>query len=247
MSCTATDAARRQASCSFQVSLTSIQSRASTFLAFGDSVTEGENGLEGPRPAGFRPEWIDIDHAYPTVLQGMLKSEFPTQNIRVINEGLGGERASEGAARLPGALNRHRPDSVLLLEGYNDLIHDGAAAAGPISEAIRQSIRISRDRGVQFIFVSTLTPPGPGRRMLSLAAIQQTNALIAQVVSAEHVVLVNPYDSFLGQEPRLVADGLHLTPDGYHLLAEKFFSTIRDAVVSQPIPASMGYPSRFRR
>ena len=33
-------------------------------------------------------------------------------------------------------------------------------------------------------------------------------------------MLVNPYDAFLGHESELVADGLHLTPDGYHLLAE---------------------------
>ena len=168
----------------------------------------------------------------------MLKSEFPTQNISVINEGLGGERASEGAARLPSVLSRHRPDSLLLLEGYNDLIHDGAAAAGAIADAIRQDIRTARNSGIQYIFVSTLTPPGPGRRQLSPEAIQQTNSLISQVAASEHAVLVNPYDAFLGHESELVADGLHLTPDGYHLLAEKFFAAIRDAVASQPIPAA---------
>ena len=235
VSCTATDAARRQASCSFQVTLTSIQSKASTFLAFGDSVTLGENGLAQPS-AAIHVQWLDLDHAYPTVLQTMLKNEFPTQNIRVINEGFGGERASEGAARLPSAISKHHPDSVLLLEGYNDLIFDGAAAAGPISEAIRQDIRIARNSGIQFIFVSTLTPPGPGRRSLPPAAVQQTNAAITQVAAAERVVLVNPYDAFLGHESQLVADGLHLTPDGYHLLAEKFFTGIRDAVATQPVP-----------
>ena len=249
VSCTATDARRQQASCSFHVTLTPILSRASTFMAFGDSVTEGENGLEGPGVAGIRVQWIDLDHAYPTVLQSLLKGEFPTQDIRVINEGLGGERASERAARPPSAITRHHPDSVLFLEGYNDLIHDGISAAGPIANAIRQDIRIARDRGIQFIFVSTLTPPGPGRRMLSPAAIVETNSRIAQVVADERVVLVNPYDAFLGQEPRLVADGLHLTPDGYHLLAEKFFASIRPSVASQPIPAASiaRHPPRLRR
>ncbi|HYN08531.1 MAG TPA: GDSL-type esterase/lipase family protein [Vicinamibacterales bacterium] len=247
VTCTATDARRQQASCSFQVTLTAILSRASTFLAFGDSVTEGENGLEGPGAA--RVQWLDLDHAYPTVLQSLLKTEFPTQNIRVINEGRGGERASEGTTRLPAVLDRHRPDSVLFLEGYNDLIHDGGAAAGPIADAIRQDIRIARDRGIQFIFVSTLTPPGPGRRMLSPAAIVDTNSRIAKVVADELAVLVNPYDAFLGQESRLVADGLHLTPDGYHVLAEKFFAAIRDSVASQPIPSASTshHPPRLRR
>lgn len=244
VNCTATDAARQQATCSFQVTLRSILSRASTFVAFGDSVTEGENGLAGP---GFHVQYLDLDHAYPTILQSLLRGDFPTQNIRVINEGRGGERAGEGTSRLPTVLNRHRPDSLLVLEGYNDLIFDGAAAAGPIADAIRQDIRIARDHGVQFVFVSTITPPGPGRRMLSRAAIEQTNQRIAQVVADERAVLVDPYESFLGQEARLVSDGLHLSPDGNQVLAEKFFSVIRATVASEPIPASTGQPSRFLR
>jgi lysophospholipase L1-like esterase len=244
VNCTATDAARQQATCSFQVTLRSILSRASTFVAFGDSVTEGENGLADP---GFHVQYLDLAHAYPTILQSLLRADFPTQDIRVINEGLGGERASGGTSRLPTVLSRHRPDSLLVLEGYNDLIHDGAAAAGPIADAIRQDIRIARDHGVQFIFVSTITPPGPGRRMLSRAAIEQTNQRIAQVVADERAVLVDPYESFLGQEPRLVSDGLHLSPEGNQVLAEKFFSVIRATVASEPIPASTGQPSRFRR
>jgi hypothetical protein len=42
---------------------------------------------------------------------------------------------------------------------------------------------------------------------------------------------------------------LHLTPDGYHLLAEKFFASIRTSVASQPIPtASIArHPPRLRR
>lgn len=235
VNCTATDAARQQAACSFQVTLRAITSRATTFLAFGDSVTEGENGIEGP---GIHTAFLDLAHAYPTLLQSMLRTEFPTQNIRVINEGLGGERASEGAARLPSVLNRHRPDSILVLEGYNDLIHDGAAAAQPIADAIRQDIRIARDHGVQFVFVSTLTPPGPGRRMLSRAAIEQTNQRIAQVVADERAVLVNPYDAFLGHEPQYVSDGLHLSPEGNQVLADRFFSVIRTTVASEPIPSA---------
>jgi lysophospholipase L1-like esterase len=246
VNCTATDAARQQAACSFQVTLRSILSRASTFVAFGDSVTEGENGIEGP---GFHVQFLDLAHAYPTILQSLLRGDFPTQNIRVINEGLGGERASEGAARLPLVLNLHRPDSVLVLEGYNDLIHDGAAAAGSIADAIRQDIRIARDHGIQFVFVSTLTPPGPGRRMLPRSAIEQTNQRIAQVVADERAVLVDPYGAFLGQESRLVSDGLHLSPDGNQLLAEKFFSVIRTAVASEPIPVATttGQSSRLWR
>src|SRR6185503_5978056 len=45
VSCTANDAAGRQASCSFNVVLTGFTMPATRFEAVGDSLTQGENGL----------------------------------------------------------------------------------------------------------------------------------------------------------------------------------------------------------
>jgi lysophospholipase L1-like esterase len=225
--CEATDAIGRRAACSFTVTMTRLLIDATRFLAFGDSVTAGEDGLAS---LALGRSILDLDHAYPTLLQSALTSDFPTQNMRVINEGRGGERATEGVARLGALLPQHRPDAVLLLEGYNDLIHDGAAAAGPIAEAMRQDIRLARGAGVRYIFLSQLTPPGVGKRMLPPNAIVQTNALIAQVAAAEGVFLVNPYDPFLGHESAYLADGLHPTAEGNRVIAETFLSVIREKI-----------------
>jgi len=223
--CTARDSLNRQAFCTFTVTLVPAALGVEKFVAFGDSVTEGENGIES---RGYRTLFIDLPNAYPTRLQKMLRDRYPTQNqIEVINEGLGGERASISLPRLVSVLDEHRPQVLLLLTGFNDLIHDGIDAANDIADAVRDSIREARASGVQFILVSTLPPSRPGKREIPLEAIHETNTFIRQVASAEGVILVDPYPAFIGQEQLLVsADGLHLTAEGHRVIAETFFASI---------------------
>jgi lysophospholipase L1-like esterase len=221
--CTARDNLNRQAFCTFTVTLVPAAIGVEKFVAFGDSVTEGENGIAS---RGYRTLFIDLPNSYPTLLQNMLRERYPAQNqIEVINEGLGGERATESLPRLASALDRHRPQVLLLLNGYNDLLHDGEDAANDIGEAIRDSIREARGSGVQHVLVSTLPPSRPGKRQIATSAIEETNRFIRQVTSAEGAILVDPYPAFLGQEQQLVSDdGLHLTPAGNRVLAEMFFA-----------------------
>jgi lysophospholipase L1-like esterase len=223
--CTARDNLNRQAFCTFTVTLVAAAIGVEKFLAFGDSVTEGENGIAS---RGYRTLFIDLPNSYPTLLQTMLRERYPAQTqIEVVNEGLGGERATESLPRLASALDRHRPQVLLLLNGYNDLLHDGEDAANDIGEAIRDSIRDARGSGVQHVLVSTLPPSRSGKRQIATTAIEETNRFIRQVTSAEGAILVDPYPAFLGQEQQLVSDdGLHLTPAGNRVVAETFFARI---------------------
>jgi lysophospholipase L1-like esterase len=228
VTCEANDSLGRDSACSFTVTVMPVVLGAARFLAFGDSVTEGENGLA---LTAARVLFLDLPNAYPTLVENSLRTDFPMQNVRVINDGLGGERVTEAIGRFTAALNVHQPQAVLLLDGYNDLIHDGAGASAAIADALRQCIRIARGRGIQPVFVSTITPPGPGRRALPLGAVVQTNVLIAQMVASENAFLVNPFDAFIGHEPEYVADGLHLSPAGNRVLADTFVSVIKERLV----------------
>ncbi len=203
-----------------------------TFVAFGDSVTLGENALPGPAPV---PLFVDTANAYPTRLKATFDADFPGQGIAVFNEGKAAERATEAVARLPGVLASRKPGGLLILDGYNDLLADGLAAASPVTAALRDMVRIARTAGVPYVFVSTVTPSAPGSRQISPAAILETNFRIRQMVAAEGAVLVDAYDAFFGQETSLVGpDGLHLTPAGNAVLAATFYSAIRNRV-----PASL--------
>lgn len=236
VNCTATDALNRQAACTFVVTLQPLVLSARRFVAFGDSITAGEDGRRLQLRFGF----IDPVRAYPAVLQALLQADFPDQVVSVFNEGLSGVRAADDLARLRGVLQARQPDAVLLLHGYNDLLNDGLAAAEPVAIAIRDAVRIARDRGVSHVFVSTLTPsrPATGRfnRTIDPRAVQATNVRLVQIAMAEGARLVNAYDAFLGREIELVEeDGLHLTVAGNQRLAETFYAAIRAAGLTAPL------------
>ena len=228
VTCTANDALSRQAACAFSITLTSVALNARKFLAFGDSVTAGEDG----RSLVIRRTFIDPVHAYPAVLQGRLMASFPPESPTVDNKGLGGEFATDGVSRLIKELDAQRPDALLLLEGYNDLLNYGGAAVDTVVSALRTDVRNARARGVRYVIVSTLTPPrkatGPRDRAIDPRAIQDTNAKLIAMVAAENALLANAYDAFVGRESELVGDdGLHLTAAGNEVLARVFYERIQ--------------------
>jgi lysophospholipase L1-like esterase len=216
------------------------------FLAFGDSFTEGQNG----RPGRFGERFVDVPNSYPTKLERLLNTEYPGQSIVVANRGFGGELIEDGLRRrLPDVLGRERPEALLLLDGYNNLLAEcrprDAATQGCLREidrivaTTREYIHVARmpGFGVKYIFVSTLTPPGPyvsgNDRRIAADAIVQTNARLSDAVREEGAILVDSYRLFAGREAEYVDDdGLHLRPAGYEAVAQAFFAAIKTAVVA---------------
>jgi len=230
--CTARDSVNRQAFCTFTVTLAPLALPVEKFVSFGDSVTSGENGITSAR---FRTFFVDAVNAYPLQLQTMLRDRYAAQpQISVINEGLGGERATESVSRLPSVLSRHRPQVLLILTGFNDLLGDGTSAAQPVVDALRTNVRAALSSGVRYVFVSTLPPSRPGKREIPPEAIVQANNLIRQFIPAEGAMLVDPYPAFLGREQELLeSDGLHLKPEGNRVIAQAFFDAIVHGVNGQ--------------
>lgn len=246
ITCTAKDAMSRQATCSFGVTLKGFSIGGTKYDAIGDSFTIGENG---------EPAFVDTPNAYPTKLQQELEATYPGQGIVVLNHGDGGKRLEAILDNLLKYVTADKPDAVLLEGGYNDLIGD--CGNGPtnttlcrdsietrITYGIRDCIRRSREapRNVSYVFVMTLTPPGPVQkgapfdRRISSDAIVQANARIRQVVAAEGAVLVDVYPLFLGHESDYIdADGLHLRPAGNQVLADAFFAAIQKTIPQTPL------------
>lgn len=233
--CTATDAFNQVGTCSFNVILTPLTLSALTFVAFGDSVTEGENSLPGP--GGVSVLFVDVANAYPTKLRSRLQIDFPTQTTTVVNSGLGGEFVEDGTDRLVTVLAQHRPQALLLLHGYNDLLNGGASAAQDLADGLEEMIQVARGAGVQHVFVSTITPGRLGPRQIAPAAITQANSDIRTMALAEGAFLVDSYNAFVGREATLVSgDGLHLTPAGNDVLADTFLAGIKAAATTATGP-----------
>jgi lysophospholipase L1-like esterase len=245
VNCAAADGQARRGTCSFRVTLAALTLAVKKYDTIGDSLTEGENG---------RPAFLDLPNAYPTRLRVLFEATYPDQGIQVINRGVSGWPVERTVDELPGDLATDRPGAVLLLTGYNNLFNgcgSGRVTTGECEKAIqtvqvgiRDCIRLSRDFNVAYIFVSTLTPPGPvlpgapRDRRISNEAIVLANDRIRQIVATEGATLVDPYPLYLGHEAEYVdTDGLHLRPAGYQVLADAFFAAIR-ATVPQTAPSA---------
>jgi lysophospholipase L1-like esterase len=253
VTCTATDVAARRAACSFTVTVTPPPLSITKFLAFGDSVTEGQNGT-----IAFGFDVVDTPNAYPTKLQRLFDVNYPGQGIVVVNAGVGGERIADAKARLPVELDKERPGALLLIHGYNDLTGDCGFDVGVtracelaiefVVDMLRETVKVARNppHQLSYVFVGTLTPPGsgggPSDRRIAGEAISRVNARIRQAMPREEAIVVDLHPLFLGHEPEYVApDGLHPLPAGNQVLAEAFFQAIRASVPQTAIR------SEFRR
>ena len=75
--------------------------------------------------------------------------------------------------------------------------------------------------------------------------ILETNFQIRQMAAVEGAVLVDAYDAFFGKEAVLImSDGLHLTPAGNEVLAQTFYTAIRNRVPASLLTAPARFPER---
>jgi lysophospholipase L1-like esterase len=190
------------------------------FMAFGDSVTFGV--VSDPVTLGLQP--LALPDAYPAKLEQMLVLRYPMQSFLVVNQGLPGESAVQGVSRLAGLLRTSRPEALILLEGYNDLLLGGGAALAPATAALRTMVRDARSLGVQ-VLLAGLTPFRPGtQRGANAAFVPPFNDQVRMIAQAEGATYVDTYTTF---DLQLIGvDGLHPTAAGYTRLAEIFRAQI---------------------
>jgi len=241
--CSGTDGVRT-AVCQFSVVVTAFVPVLSvnSFLAVGDSITAGENGIvrgDPPdvlcsnRTTGARPQFIDLCRSYPSVLEGMLRDRYTSQTLTVINVGERGQHTSGGLSVLPGFLGSFRPEALLILEGVNDL----PGSAGEIVPNLRAMIQTARNFGIKEVFLSTLVPGRPACCGAENRFNPDTQALIVPVnnqiralASEQRVVLVDSGGAYFAMgnyDSLLEDDGLHPSPSGYRVIAQTFFSAIQ--------------------
>ena len=255
VTCTATDALSRQASCSFNVTVTALPHVSKTrFLAFGDSITTGRCGSGGQECPS---------DAYPVWLKNLLLERYVTQSFTVTNVGIPGEVASDdiaeplgllaGQDRLGPELSNRNPEVLLLMEGSNDLFHlqhDPEDAAETAAGALDRMVTIAQDLGVT-VLLSTIPPqrsPAPAgtpNRDAVAANIPNANALIRAVAASRGVALVDVYEAMVNDIPTLIsADNLHPTPAGLHVIGETFFEVIMNTFDDTPVGLPAGLSSR---
>ena len=165
-------------------------------LAFGDSLTYGTGAGR--------------DYSYPAILE---------QNIgrTVINAGVPGEVSKKGIQRLPGLLDRHQPDLVIICHGGNDILRKLDLAKA--RQNIQAMIDLSRDSGAQVMLIGV---PEFGL-FLDDVEIYGELAKQNQLVIAEDIL-----GDILGKNS-LKSDHVHPNVQGYRLLADTITELLRSS------------------
>jgi lysophospholipase L1-like esterase len=267
VTCNGTDSATpaRTAACGFTVTLVPYVPpvpviSVTKFLAVGDSITAGENGIDefdlddpryvqdGPCVAMGTPspQFLDYVNSYPSLLGGMLSKRYTSQTLTMINCGQRGEMTAGGLRRLRDELPLYKPDVLLLLEGVNNLPSTAVpSGTGDVIGDLRTDILLAKAAGAK-VLLSTMTPiASQGERvdLVQRANVAPMNVRIRALAAEQGVPLVDSEALFLSrtdyERSLLDTDGLHCTPEGYRVIAQGFFDKIQPAF---EVPSSS--PSR---
>jgi acyl-CoA thioesterase-1 len=158
-----------------------------TLLIVGDSLSSGYGLSNGS-------SWVDQ-------LGGRLKKAAPAW--RVVNASVSGDTTQNGLQRLAPALDRHRPQGVLIELGGND------ALRGTPPELIRQNlltmIRQAKSAGAWVALLESPVLPNYGKPYADAVA-----KLFVEVARTEKIVRVPCFVCGVGITPGMMqADGIH--------------------------------------
>jgi lysophospholipase L1-like esterase len=230
ITCTATDALSRTASCSFNVTVTITPKISKTkYLAFGDSITFGRCG---PKPSTCPP--------YTVRLSELLRERYTAQTFVVTTSGLPGEKATQGQDRLAGELDLYQPEVLLLMEGTNDVLFD-PFDLDAANDAIEHMIDIARNRGVSAIFLATIPPIVPGGpNNFAVFRVLEMNSEIRDIASKKGVFLVDVFAALNADLSKYyTGDDVHPNEEGLRRIGEAFYAVIREKLDITPTGTSL--------
>ena len=171
-----------------------------TVLALGDSLTFGTGA---PPPA-----------AYPAVLAELT-------GWSVVNAGVPGDTAAQGAARLPALLDTHRPALVLVGLGGNDFLRQLPLA--DTRTALAQACQAARAAPAQVLLIAVPRPTLLSRVSDSL----DDHPVYGELSEQLRVPLHRRGWSEVLQDPALRADDIHANAAGYRQFAQGLLATLR--------------------
>jgi lysophospholipase L1-like esterase len=207
--------------------------RPNTYLAFGDSITDGEGSSDG--------------NGYASRLQRKLQERLGRATI--IKDGLAGTRSNRGLDRLLDSLTV-RPAYTLIHYGTNDW-NVGECKFNPpcfTIDSLRAMVREVKGRqGLPVL--ATIIPGNPAYLETQPARnewVAGMDVRIREMARTEGAVVADLEPAFLHAPawPALFTDHIHPNDAGYEVMAQVFF----DAIVHPATSATdFGGPQLFKR
>ncbi|MDB5520862.1 MAG: lipolytic enzyme [Tardiphaga sp.] len=179
-------------------------------IAFGSSSTQGYGSS--------RPEFN-----YPNRLAAQLRRQYPSADIAVINQGIGGEDAPEMMKRLKTAVLDANPDLVIWQVGTNAIVRnlDPAETAKLVDEGIGMIKAVNAD----LVLIDPQFSPRVQERAEGAGKMVQ---LLHKIAELRKVGIFPRFDVMRewheGQDMSfdkfVIADGLHMNDWGYACFAQ---------------------------
>jgi acyl-CoA thioesterase I len=173
-------------------------------VAFGDSLTAGLG--------------VAAEESYPSQLQRRLdKDGF---RYRVINAGVSGDTTAGGLRRMAWVL-KSRPHIVILELGGNDGLR--GLSLRETKANLEQMIQQIRSASVTVVLAGMKLPPNYGAEYT-----RDFEAMYPDLAMKYHVVLMPFFlNGVAGSVSLNQADGIHPTEEGYRIIVDKVFETIK--------------------
>ena len=174
-----------------------------SILALGDSLTAGYG--------------LDPAAAFPVKLEAALKAKG--HNVTVVNAGVSGDTAAQGAARLDWSLSDD-VDAVIVELGANDALRGLAPAQA--EAALMEIADKLVARKLPFLIAGMRAPPNMGPDYV--AAFEAMYGRVAERSGA----LLYPFflDGVAADAKLNQADGLHPTPEGVDVIVSRILPSV---------------------
>ena len=175
-----------------------------TILVLGDSISAGYG--------------VAVEDGWVGGLSARLEAEnYPH---RVVNASISGDTTSGGRARLPNAVERHKPDIVIIELGGNDGLR------GQPLEAMRQNLQAmieqARGAGARVLLLGIRLPPNYGR-----AYIERFIGVYEELAETTGVALVPRVLDGVGERREFMQDdGIHPNADCHAAILDNVWPTL---------------------
>lgn len=180
------------------------QDDAPVLLVFGDSLS-----------AGYR---MNEEEGWVALLAARLAGEGV--NVRVVNASVSGETTDGGLARLPAALDTHKPAIVILELGGNDGLR-GLPVAN-IKQNLMQMAALSQAAGARVILAGIQIPPNYGPRYTGPFTSQYQ-----EIAEDMKLPLIPFLIDGIPQQPELMQDdGIHPRAEAQGLVLENVWPVL---------------------
>ncbi|MBP7998465.1 MAG: SGNH/GDSL hydrolase family protein [Chloroflexi bacterium] len=205
----------------------------SKLVLIGDSITDC--GRVRPVAEGMDGE---LGNGYVSLVQAIINATYPSQQLRLINMGIGGNTVRDLAARWPTDVLALRPDWLSIMIGINDVWRNFAppemqvdhVPLAEFQQTLEQLIRQTRPR-LQGLILMTPFFIEPHRADPMRAMMDEYGAVVRQLAERYDALFVDTQAAFDAAmthiEPlSLAADRVHPNLTGHMILARAFLEAV---------------------